>query len=436
MSTKEACYREKDAEEYDPFKHRDVKKPTSTIGSFIHIVKGSLGTGIMAMPLAYKNGGLLFGSIGAVIICITYAHCVHLLVSTSQKLCKKTQTPSLDYAETAYKAFETGPQRTQSLAKYVSVFINSMLVIDSILLICLYIVFIAESIQGVLYNEYGLEWDTRIYILLLLAPTVIIMQVRDLKQLVPFTAVSNLLIITSVGISLYFIFSEPINIAERSLWPKWTTFPPFVSTVLFAISGIKPVLPIENKMKHPKNFLRPFGVMQSGLGLLTIIYNITGFFGYAQYGEEVKGSVTLNLPSGSGWAEITRLVSAIGILVSLGFTLYIPMEIMWPHIEPKIPLKWHNVGQIGIRTALAIAMVGFALIAPSVESFIGLLGSFSTASLSVLIPIAVDLLYRWPNDFGWWRWRLVKDSVLVLFGLFVLTVGTYFGILDIVEIYQ
>nr|XP_019536589.2 proton-coupled amino acid transporter-like protein CG1139 [Aedes albopictus] len=436
MSSSVESLERKDAEDYDPFAHRNTKKPNTTIGSFIHLVKGSLGTGIMAMPLAFKNGGLLFGTMGSIVICIIYAHCVHLLVGTSQKLCKRTVTPVLDYAATAHKAFDTGPPRIKPLAKYVSVFIDWMLVIDSILSICLYIVFIAESMQGVIYNLNGLGWDTRIYILLLLIPIVVIMQVRELKQLVPFTAVANMLIIASVGVSLYFIFSEPISLADRNMWPQWTTFPSFVSTVLFAIAGIKTVLPIENKMKHPQDFLRPLGVMQSGLGILTVLYGVTGFFGYAQYGEATKGSVTLNLPSDNGWAETTRLLSAIGILVSLGFTLYIPMEIIWPRLEAKIALKWHNLAQISIRTALAISMVGFALVAPKVESFIGLLGSFGTAVLSVLLPVTVDVLYRWPNDFGWCRWRLVKDAALILFGLFVLTVGTYFGILDIVEIYR
>lgn len=80
-------------------------------------------------------------------------------------------------------------------------------------------------------------------------------------------------------------------------------------------------------------------------------------------------------------------------------------------------------------------MVGFALVAPKVESFIGLLGSFGTAVLSILLPVAVDLLYRWPNDFGRYRWKLIKDIILVVFGLFVLVVGTYFGVVDIVSIY-
>ena len=39
------------------------------------------------------------------------------------------------------------------------------------------------------------------------------------------------------------------------------------------------------------------GVLTIGMSLTTLIYAITGFFGYTTYGPTVKGSVTLNLPS-------------------------------------------------------------------------------------------------------------------------------------------
>lgn len=195
------------------------------------------------------------------------------------------------------------------------------MVIDSFLTACLYIVFIAKSLRDVLHNQLQLDWETRIYILLLLVPLLVIIQVRKLKHLVPFTAIAVTLIITSVGISLYFVFSKPLVLADKELWPKWTTIPTFVrwdieikhdvrintlhrhptnSTVLFAISAINTVLPVENNMKHPQHFLCPFGVMQSAFGFLTVLYGITGFFGFAQYGENTKGSITLNLPSDNG----------------------------------------------------------------------------------------------------------------------------------------
>lgn len=98
-------------------------------GTLIHMIKASLGTGIMAMPLAFKNGGLIFGTFGSIIICIIYAHCVHLLVSiwyvcyfscsssycyglqvgTSQKVCKKCRVPVLGFSETVQAVLINGP---------------------------------------------------------------------------------------------------------------------------------------------------------------------------------------------------------------------------------------------------------------------------------------------------------------------------------------
>nr|XP_029724243.1 proton-coupled amino acid transporter-like protein CG1139 [Aedes albopictus] len=423
-------------DDYNLFEHRNIKKPNTTIGSFIHIIKGSLGTGIMAMPLAFKNGGLIFGSIGTVFICALYAHFVHLLVNTSQKACKRSQVPMLGFSATAKDVFSNGPPAVRPYTSYASGFIDSMMVVDSFLTACLYIVFIAKSLQDALRYQLQLDWDTRVYIVLLLIPLLIIVQVRKLKHLVPFTAIASGLIVTAIGISLYFIFSAEFDLSSKAMWPEWSNLPSFVSTVLFAISGINTVLPVENNMKHPKYFLRPFGVMQSAFGCLTVLYAITGFFGYAQYGEDTKASITLNLPSDNGWAQSTRLFSAMGILVSLGFSLYVPLEILWPHIATRLAPKRQNCGQITMRSVLAVAMVLTAFVVPEIEPLIGLLGSFSAASLSIMFPVALDVIFRWPDEFGRWRWLLVKDAVLWVFGLFVLIVGTYFSILDIIEIYK
>lgn len=52
----------------------------SDIGALLHIVKSSLGAGVLAMPFAFKNAGLLIGVIGSIFIGITVTHCTTLLV--------------------------------------------------------------------------------------------------------------------------------------------------------------------------------------------------------------------------------------------------------------------------------------------------------------------------------------------------------------------
>lgn len=53
---------------------------------------------------------------------------------------------------------------------------------------------------------------------------------------------------------------------------------------------------LENNMKTPASFGGITGVLNIGMTVITAIYVVMGFFGYVKYGDEAKGSVTLNLP--------------------------------------------------------------------------------------------------------------------------------------------
>jgi len=56
-------------------------------------------------------------------------------------------------------------------------------------------------------------------------------------------------------------------------------------------------MPLENSMKTPKHFLGIFGVLNVGMGGVTVIYILLGFFGYLKYGDLTEASITLNLPT-------------------------------------------------------------------------------------------------------------------------------------------
>lgn len=88
--------------------------------AIIHLLKGNIGTGILAMPDAIKNSGLLVGSILLVIMSFFCVTCMHMLVENSNILCQRTKNRSLDYAEAAALSFSTsGSTRLAGLAKHV-----------------------------------------------------------------------------------------------------------------------------------------------------------------------------------------------------------------------------------------------------------------------------------------------------------------------------
>ncbi|KAG8262920.1 hypothetical protein J6590_043908 [Homalodisca vitripennis] len=64
---------------YNPYQHRQVPHPTTDGETLMHLLKGSLGTGILAMPLAFANAGLIFGIISTFFVGAVSTYCVNIL---------------------------------------------------------------------------------------------------------------------------------------------------------------------------------------------------------------------------------------------------------------------------------------------------------------------------------------------------------------------
>lgn len=56
------------------------------------------------------------------------------------------------------------------------------------------------------------------------------------------------------------------------------------------------MIPLENEMETPKSFGERFGVLHQSMSLITFLFAAMGLFGYLKYGDEIAGSITLNLP--------------------------------------------------------------------------------------------------------------------------------------------
>lgn len=163
---------------------------------------------------------------------------------------------------------------------------------------CVYIVFIGSSFERVVNYELGIEWNIRAYIAIILIGMILIGQIRVLKYLVPFSMIANILIVVVFGITLYYMLNVTPTLDRVKPFSTWGQLPYFFATVIFAMEGIGAVMPVENEMKKPQHFLGCPGVLNTAMITVIVLYTVIGFLGYIRFEEDVKGSITLNLPMG------------------------------------------------------------------------------------------------------------------------------------------
>nr|KAF7420505.1 hypothetical protein H0235_010802 [Vespula pensylvanica] len=438
-------YNEKD-EFYDPFENRDKKHTNSDLGSLAHLLKSSLGTGILAMPNAIRNGGLIIGGLGTIIIGMICAHCVHILVRSSHILCKRTKTPKMTYAETAYAAFLCGPKILKPWANASKIFVNTALCATYIGGACVYIVFIATTIHQIAEYYNGHNTINKGSLMLALIPAVILLgQIRNLKYMVPFSMVANVSMMVGFSVTLYYIFKDLQPIQNVNMFSETEQLPIFFATVVFAIEGIGVVMPVENSMKTPQHFLGCPGVLNITMTIVVSLYAIIGIFGYLAYGENTKATVTLNIPvqdikiifiSDISLGQVVKLLIGLAVLFTYGLQLFVPLDIMWSAIRTKFSHKYEAVGETTLRAVIVLLTVGVAVGVQELEPFISLVGAIFFSILGISIPVTVETISCWDGHLGTFKWRLIKNVILLIFSMMALIFGSWISIKDIIKVYN
>lgn len=263
----------------------------------MHLLKGSLGSGILSMPRAFMNAGLGFGLVATFLVGAICTYCVHILVKCAHILCQRRKIPMMGFADVAEQAFLDGPLKLQQYSRFIRFMVNCFLVIDLVGCCCIYLIFVATNVKQVAdFYISDMNWDVRIWVAIVTIPLIFMCLVRNLKYLTPFSVIANLLMGIGIIITFVYIFTdEPVpgnrpNIVEAVHWPL------FFGTVIFALEGIGVVMSLENDMKNPTHFIGCPSVLNLGMGVVVSLYTLVGYFGFLTYGSETKGSITLNLP--------------------------------------------------------------------------------------------------------------------------------------------
>jgi len=299
---------------------------------------------------------------------------------------------------------------------------------------CVYFVFVAVNLREVIKHFSGWDLSVHQYLLILLFPMILLNWVRNLKYLTPVSFFAAVVTVMGLGITFFYMLQDLPHTSTVKAFGSWKQLPLYFGTAIYAFEGIGVVLPLENNMKNPQDFGGWTGVLNTGMVIVAALYTGVGFFGYLKYGENVQGSITLNLPSDDILAHSVRLMMALAIFLSYGLQFYVPMNIMWPFIRPHLQSERAQLsGDYFIRTCLVVLTCVLAIMIPNLGAVISLVGAVSSSTLALIFPPVIEIITFWENGYGKYKWILWKDILIMVFGLLGFGFGSYVSIWNVIH---
>ncbi|KAB8071091.1 amino acid transporter, amino acid transport and metabolism [Aspergillus leporis] len=365
--------------EQTPLVRRSLKRSRSSrpgdasnTKTFFTLLKAFVGTGIIFLPKAFRNGGILFSSITLVTVAAITTLCFHLLLQ-----CRRRYGGG--YGDIGERI--AGPS-LRSL-------ILASITISQLGFVCTCFIFTAENIQSFL-RAMAIEVSTGSLILLQLLVLIPLAWIRNISKLGPVALLADVFILLGLG---YIYWYDIATLATRpGVDPTVELFNPqsFTLTIgssIFTFEGIGLVLPIQSSMKKPQHFDR---LLYMVMLIITTLFTAVGALSYATFGERTQTEIFSNFP------QTDRLVNTIQFLYSLAVLVGAPIQ-LFPAtriMEGKLfgpqsgkgdtSIKWKkNIFRLCLVLCCAfVATIG----AGDLDKFVSIIGSFACVPLVYIYP--------------------------------------------------
>ncbi|KAH3680779.1 hypothetical protein WICMUC_000130 [Wickerhamomyces mucosus] len=359
-------------------KRYEAKGTTSTLKAFFIMLKAFVGTGVLFLPKAFDNGGLLYSSIMLVVFGIYSYYCYYILIS-----CKQASNVS-----------SFGGIGGKLYGEWMKNVILSSLVLTQIGFTCAYIIFTAENLSAFLKNSFRWKFNiVYIYVFqcLLFIP---LSFVRNVSKLSLTSFLANIFIFAGLIIVLFFSSWELIENGVKDsckLIINKSEFSVFIGTAIFAFEGIGLIIPIQDSMKHPEKFPLVLGLV---IITITILMLTIAIIGYLAFGSDIQTVILLNLPQDNFSVKLIQFFYSLAILLSIPLQIFPAIAI----IEKKIfnvsgkydfKIKWSKNLFRSIIVIICINISWFS--SNNLDKFVSFVGCFACIPLVYMYPPMLHL---------------------------------------------
>ncbi|TQS36397.1 hypothetical protein Golomagni_03155 [Golovinomyces magnicellulatus] len=387
-------------------KERISQGRNSLTGATLLLLKSFIGTGVLFLPKAYLNGGMMFSNIVLIVVAVLSYYCFMLLIKTRLKV------------EGSY-----GDMGGILYGSWFRSTILTSIVAGQIGFVAAYIVFTSENLQAFILAVSGGTYfiETSWLILMQCAIFLPFSLLRDISKL-GFTAlIADALILLGLVGLYYFDFDTIIHqggVADIiNFNPNdWTLF---IGTAVFTFEGIGLIIPIQESMKNTQKFP---ALLAGVLVIITAIFLSVGAISYAAFGSKTQTVVLLNLPPDSKLVNAIQLLYSIAILLSTPLQIFPAIRIMENEIFTRsgrynLYIKWQkNIFRfLVVMICAGISWFGAA----NLDKFVAIVGSIACVPLVYIYPPMLHL-----KSVAQSRFHIFTDSLLCVGGFIIMIYTT------------
>ena len=370
--------------------------------TFFTLLKAFIGTGIMFLPKAFRNGGILFSSITLVTVSLISCLCFRLLLECRTKL------GGGGYGELG--AAIGGPRLRKIILGSIT--------ISQIGFVCTGIIFFAANIASFLNAvtpSHKAPLSTNVLIAIQIIVLIPLALIRNISRLGPAALLADIFIF----IGLFYIWYYDIRtLATSGLHHTVTLFNPSAFTLtigssIFTFEGIGLILPIQSSMAEPHKFSRLLYIV---MVIITVIFASVGVLCYATFGNQTSVEIISNYPQDSKLVNAVQFLYSMAVLVGTPVQLFPATRIIETSLfgerssgKRSVALKWKKNG---FRTAITILCVAISIVGASdLDKFVALIGSFACVPLVYIYPALLH--YKGVAKL---RWEKGLDVAIMLVG--------------------